>query len=315
MSTIARPLLRGLALAALLACAGPASAAEGPRAPASEAGPVQIFPPGFTPLTPEREQALKPRDSFRECEHCPEMVVVPPGKFVMGTPANEPDADADEHPQHAVTIPAAFAVGRFAVTFDEWDACAAAGACPAKPDDRGFGRGRRPVIDVNWDEAKTYLAWLSRTAGRTYRLPTEAEREYFARAGTRTPFWFGRTISPAQANYKASIPYGSGPRGEDSTGTLPVDSFRPNRFGLYQVHGNIWEWTEDCYKKTYVEVPADGSPMREGKCDERVRRGGAWSDVPWFLRSGKRWNTKPFTGGPDIGFRVVRDLPAAGAPG
>ena len=168
--------------------------------------PGQIMPAGISPLTPEREQSLKPKDSFKECDVCPEMVVVPKGTFVMGTPMTEVDRYKGEDPLHRATIARPFAVGRFAITFDEWDACLADGGCKdIKGDDHGFGRGRMPAQGINFDAAKSYLAWLSRKVGRTYRLPSETEREYFARAGTSTAFWFGRpsrsktpTIKPAR---------------------------------------------------------------------------------------------------------------------
>lgn len=163
---------------------------------------------------------------------CPEMVVVPRGTFTMGAPPKEADRDADEGPQHRITIARPFAVGRFAVTFDEWDACAAGGGCNRYwPDDRGWGRGRLPVIGINWNDAKAYVDWLSRKTGRTYRLLSESEREYVARAGTATPFWFGRTVSPQQANYNSTFPYANGPRGEPRRKTVSVDTFPPNGSG------------------------------------------------------------------------------------
>ncbi len=155
-----------------------------------------------TPLSPERERALAPKDSFKECDGCPEMVVVPAGSFTMGAPANEEGNAPDEFPQHMVTFARQFAVGRFALTFDEWEACAADGGCNGyRPADQGWGRGRRPVINVSWDDARSYVAWLSRKTDRTYRLLSEAEREYVLRAGTTTPFWWGGSIATSQANY------------------------------------------------------------------------------------------------------------------
>src|SRR5262249_29966614 len=154
-------------------------------------------------------------DRFKECEACPEMVVVPVGGFVMGSPDHEVERSADEGPRHRVTLANPFAVGRFAVTFEEWDACVAAGGCKGyRPSDSGWGRGRYPVINVTRDDAKAYLGWLSDITRRTYRLPSEAEREYVTRAGTTTPFWWGATISPAQANYNGYSTYGYGPTGE-----------------------------------------------------------------------------------------------------
>ena len=179
---------------------------------------VKSAQPPFVPLTPAREHALQPGDSFRECATCPEMVVVPAGSFVMGSPAPEYGRGSNEGPQHTVTFAQTFAVGRFSVTFDEWDACVADGGCGSyPPPDQGWGRGRRPVTSVSLYDANGYLTWLSRKTGATYRLPSEAEREYFTRAGTTTPYWWGSTISPDQANYGRSV-----------NQSLPVDSFLPN---------------------------------------------------------------------------------------
>ena len=270
--------------------------------------PRQFFPDkAVQPLTPELEQTLKPKDSFKECENCPEMVVVPAGSFTMGTPADEYDRRKGEDPQHRVTIAIPFAVGRFAITFDEWDACVAEGGCKGdKGVDRGDGRGRRPADDINFAEAKSYLGWLSKKVGRTYRLPSESEREYFARAGTTTPFWFGRTISSQNANYDASFSYLNSPRGEPSKGSRPVDAYPPNPFGLYQVNGNAEEWTEDCFNKRYNEdTPTDGSPWLEGDCSKRMVRGGGWAGTPTTQRTGYRTDAILALGN---GFRVVRSL-------
>ena len=270
--------------------------------------PRQFFPEkGVQPLTPELEQTLKPKDSFRECEFCPEMVVVPAGSFIMGTPADEPYRLKGEDPQHRVTLARPFAVGRFAITFDEWDACIADGGCSGYRDaDHGFGRGRLPALGIKFEGAKSYLAWLSRKVGRTYRLPSESEREYFARAGTTTPFWFGNTISAQNANYDASNNYPGGPYGVSSKAPMPVDSFMPNPFGLYQVNGNAEEWTEDCYNKRYNEdTPTDGSPWLEGDCTKRMMRGGGWTGPALTQRTGYRNESSVVASG---GFRVVRTL-------
>jgi formylglycine-generating enzyme required for sulfatase activity len=163
---------------------------------------VSLSSRSAVPLCAAEERSLKPKDVFKECEQCPEMVVVPAGSFTMGSPANEKERNSDEGPQHQVTSDRSFAVGRFAVTFEEWDACVADGGCRGyRPDDRGWGRGRRPVINVSWDDAKAYLAWVSGKTKKSYRLLSEAEREYVTRAGTTTPFWWGSSISTSQANY------------------------------------------------------------------------------------------------------------------
>jgi formylglycine-generating enzyme required for sulfatase activity len=253
-------------------------------------------------------EAPKERVTFRDCNVCPEMAVIPAGSFMMGVPPNE-TGDPDETPQHRVTIARQFAVGRYSVTFNEWDACVSDGGCNNwKPPDRGWGRGRRPVINVSWDDAKAYVTWLSRRTGQTYRLLSEAEREYVTRAGTSTPFWWGTSISTNQANYDGNYTYGTGSKGESRMQTVPVDSFDPNPWGLFQVHGNVWDWVDDCYHDSYDKAPADGSAWMSGDCGRRVGRGGAWDSGPSILRAANRG---PFPAGSRFGgvsFRVGRTL-------
>jgi formylglycine-generating enzyme required for sulfatase activity len=270
---------------------------------------VQPSPTDDVPLSPERERALKPKDGFKECATCPEMVVVPAGSFTMGSPESEQSRSSDESPQHVVTFARQFAVGRFALTFDEWDACVADGGCNRyKPSDQGWGRRRRPVINVSWDDAKAYVAWLSRKTGKTYRLLSEAEREYVTRAGTTTPFWWGSSISMSQANYNGNYAYGGGAKGEYRAKTLPVDTFQPNPWGLYQVHGNVWEWVEDCWNDSYRGAPSDGSAWTSGDCSRGVVRGGSWDLDPQFLRSANRYRRTTDDRSTYLGFRVGRTL-------
>ncbi len=227
---------------------------------------------------------------FKDHEHGPEMVVVPAGSYTMGSPANEPQR-YDNETQVKVTIPAPFAVGRFAVTFAEWDACVADGGCGGyKPGDERWGRGKHPVINVNWDDAQAYVAWLSQKTGHAYRLLSEAEWEYAARAGTTTPFWWGTAIMPAQANYDGSVdPYaGGGSKGEYRQRTVPVDSFQANPWGLYNVHGNVWEWSEDWWNDSNSGNPGDGTARLSGDGSRRVLRGGSWFNLPLNLRSAYR---------------------------
>jgi len=286
-----------------------------PVVPVAPAGPcstgaqtVSFTSRPACPLSAAEERAIKPKDVFKECDKCPEMVVVPSGSFTMGSPANEEGRSSDEGPQHAVTISKPFAVGRFAVTFDEWDACVADGGCKGyKPEDR-WGRGRRPVINVSWDDAKAYLAWLSRKTGKTYRLLSEAEREYITRAGTSTPFWWGASISTNQANYDGNGTYGSGSKGEHRNQTVPVDSFPPNAFGLYQVHGNVYEWVEDCYHDGYSGAPSDGTAWVSGDCNSRVLRNGSWFHVPKILRAANRYKYLSGDRSVSIGLRLARTL-------
>ncbi|MCL2714247.1 MAG: formylglycine-generating enzyme family protein [Alphaproteobacteria bacterium] len=266
---------------------------------------------GAGALSAAEESALKPKDVFRECDKgCPEMVVVPAGTFTMGSPESEEAREDDEGPQHIVTIKRPFAVGRFAVTFDEWDACVADGGCGGyRPEDEGWGRGRRPVINVSWDDAKTYVSWLSKQTGKAYRLVSEAEREYVMRAGTTTPFWWGRSISSNQANYNGDFTYGSGGKGQYRKQTVPVDSFEANPFGLYQVHGNVLEWTEDCYHDSYSGAPTtDGSAWTSYVCSRRVLRGGCWIYYPWDLRAANRYRFTSDYRFNRLGFRVARML-------
>jgi formylglycine-generating enzyme required for sulfatase activity len=254
-------------------------------------------------LKAETEQALKPKDSFRECaKHCPEMVVVPPGTFIMGVPSDEQGRVENEIPQHEVTVGNTLAISKFEVTFDEWDACVAYGDCDP-PFDGGFGRGKRPVINVSWIDAKRYVAWLSKMTGRTYRLLTEAEWEYAARAGTQTAYSWGDEIGEGNANC-----YGCGSEW-DAKQTAPVGAFVANPFGLYDVHGNVWEWVEDCYHLNYFGAPHDGSAWLEGgDCSRRMQRGGSWVIGPEDVRSAVRFRASTIGRDDYVGLRVARTL-------
>ncbi len=236
------------------------------------------------------------------------MTAVPAGSFSMGSPPDEPGRQAYESPQHQVTFAKAFAAGKFSVTFAEWDACVSAGGCGGyRPDDGGWGRGDRPVINVSWNDAKAYVAWLSQTTGKRYRLLSESEREYVTRAGSVSPFWWGPTIGPDQANYDGTADvYKDGRKGEYRQKTLPVKTFQPNPWGLYQVHGNIWEWVEDCWNGTYDGAPADGSAWTQEDCSLRVLRGGSWSINPKMLRAAFRTGYFRTFRDAYTGFRVAR---------
>jgi len=264
---------------------------------------------GVGPLPGPEERALKPKATFRECDKCPEMVVVPAGSFTMGSSDNEMDRAKYEGPRHRVTFGRPFAAGKFAVTFEEWDACVMDGGCNGyNPTDESWGRGRRPVINVSWNDANAYVAWLSTKTGKSYRLLSEAEREYVTRAGTTTAFWWGAAISPRQANYNGSYIYGNGGTGEYRQRTLPVDLFQSNRWGFHQVHGNVWEWTQDCWHENYVEAPTDGSPWESGACTYRVVRGGSWVTYPGDLRAANRGRFTPDFRRSFQGFRLGRTL-------
>ena len=203
-----------------------------------------------------------------------------------------------------VTIPKPFAVGKFEVTFAEWDACVATRGCKHKPEDRGWGRDQRPVINVSWYEATNeYLRWLSRKASKKYRLLTEAEWEYAARAGTQTTYSWGNEIGRARANCQ-------GCGSEWDNRTAPVGSFQANSFGLHDMHGNVWEWVADCMRDNYDGAPNDGSAQTGGSCNRRPLRGGAWNWGPTLSRSSERNTDIPDSRGrlDDHGVRVARTL-------
>jgi len=186
---------------------------------------------------------------FKDCAECPEMVVIPAGTFIMGSPKSEAQRNSDEGPQHPVSVPA-FALAATEVTFAQWDACVLASGCSHWPDDRGWGRGNRPVINVSWEDSREYLRWLNQTTGAEYRLPSEAEWEYAARATTLTRFHTGGCITTGQANFFGANPARGCPEGEFRGKTTEVGSFALNAFGLFDMHGNVWEWVADCWNNS-----------------------------------------------------------------
>jgi formylglycine-generating enzyme required for sulfatase activity len=254
-------------------------------------------------------------ESFRDADFAPEMVVVPAGRFMMGSPESEVGHRDSEGPQHEVAIPKPFAVGKYPVTFDEWDAYVAqagggglfgiGGNKPRRPDDGGWGRGNRPVINVSWDDAQAYVKWLSGKTGKRYRLLSEAEWEYAARAGTTTRYAFGDTISTSQAQFS------EGSRGSAGK-TVEVGSFEPNAWGLHDMHGNVWEWVEDCWNSSYTDKPdslkASGAAWTTGNCVGRVLRGGSWGNFSQYLRSAVRGREFWGDRSDSIGFRLARTL-------
>ena len=244
----------------------------------------------------ERERTVGRR--FRDCAGCPELVVVPSGTYKMGSPAGEGGRDGDEGPVHEVTFARPFAVGVYEVTFGEWDVCVSDGGCGGyRPGDRGWGRGRRPVINVSWENVKAYVKWLSRETGKEYRLLSESEWEYVARAGTKGKYHFGSVLSPSRANY-----------GGNEGGTVPVGSYSSNDWGLYDVDGNVWEWVEDCWNGSYRGAPGDGSAWESGDCGSRVLRGGSWFNEPGGLRAANRSRYNTGSRSNYAGFRVARTL-------
>lgn len=254
------------------------------------------------PLNVSQEKLLKAGDIVWECLNCPEMVVLPMGEFVMGSPEGEASRKKQEGPQRKVVLPQPLAAGKFNVTFDQWDGCVAYGGCTYRQGmDAGWGRGNRPVINVSWDDAKQYVSWLARLTGKPYRLLSESEWEYAARAGTTTVYPWGDEIGHDQANC-----VGCGSQWDKQT-TL-VGSFKPNAWGLYEMHGNVWQWVEDCYEDNYNGAPTDGSAVSPKDCSARVLRGGSWKDGPGYLLSASRGQNVAGMRSNSIGFRVGRTL-------
>lgn len=241
-----------------------------------------------------------PLTAFKDCADCPEMVVLPVGEFAMGAPEGEgPDG---ERPVHTVVIARPFAVSRYEITSSEWKACVADGACPADTAHHPYGNGKGPVTDVNFADAMAFIAWLGTKTGRSYRLLSEAEWEYAARAGTTDAFPWGN--EPGQEN---------GVCGEcgtrwDGRKPAPVGSFVANAWGLHDMHGNVSEWTGDCWNQTHAGAPADGSARTTGDCERRVIRGGNWTGFARHMRSAARLPLEAEDRYLFMGIRVARSL-------
>ena len=269
--------------------------------PAAAPTPAPAPAPAVTATAPSASTSApsasgaKAGDVFRDCQGCVEMLVLPAGTFDMGSTTEY------ENPPHRVTIAKPFAIGKNEVTFDQWDACVADGGCKHRPDDREWGRGDRPVINVSWLDAKAFVAWLSQKTGQTYRLPSEAEWEYAARGGTNSPYWWGRDVGSRQANCR-----------ECNTGssqqTSTIGSYKANPFGLNDTAGNAAEWVEDCWNDNYRGAPQNGSPWLTGQCRLRVLRGGAFDSAAKYLRSTARFRYDSDVRYSANGFRVVREL-------
>jgi formylglycine-generating enzyme required for sulfatase activity len=275
------------------------------------------------------ESALQPGQTFKECRNCPEMVVLPPGRFVMGSPPDEP-LRRDNERQQEVTLPRAFALAKTAVTWDQWEACVRDGRCDGagvdialrtrdngepNPDYRDYGRGNRPVVGLSWYDAQAFVGWLNAKTGEddAYRLPSEAEWEYAARAGTSTAFPWGAELDHDHGNF-GQDGNGLGGRAEGRdvwvNETAPVASFPPNAFGLYDMHGNTFEWTEDCYEADRAHAPSNGAANKEGNCANRVFRNGTFLSNPYMQRSARRGAPYPATqrGRNYLSFRVAKTL-------
>jgi formylglycine-generating enzyme required for sulfatase activity len=243
--------------------------ATAPPSGAQEKVAVAPRPPAANP------PAAPAAREFRDCEQCPSMVRLPGGQFEMGSLA-----DASERPPHRVQL-AGFALGKYEVTQGEWKACVAAGACSEKAR-VGAANDRLPMMDVSWDDATKYAQWLRGVTGKPYRLPSEAEWEYAARAGVATPYPWGKEVGVARANCRGC--------GGTYDTKLPaaVGSFPPNAWGLHDMQGGVAEWTEDCWHKSYEGAPTNGSAWQGPRCAERVLRGGSWKNPPGDLTVSSR---------------------------
>jgi formylglycine-generating enzyme required for sulfatase activity len=235
---------------------------------------------------------------FKDCGICPEMVKIPSGTFLMGSGK----VKQNELPVHKVTIQKPLAVSRFEITFEQWDVCNTEGGCSRKIDDRNWGRGNRPVINVLYSDIKEYIDWISNKTNQTYRLPSEAEWEYAARAGTTTEYWWGDEMISGYANCRGCGTKWSGLM------SAPVGSFKPNPWGLYDLHGNLLEYVEDCWVNSHKYVTDDASPMIISNCHSRVIKGGAWYYLPRASRSAYRARNDTRIFSYLIGFRVFREL-------
>jgi formylglycine-generating enzyme required for sulfatase activity len=291
------------------------------------------------PLSSEAAVARRRGEVFRDCTDCPELVVIPAGSFTMGSGASEQalakaagmndERVGRESPQHTVNVKS-FAAGRFAVTRRDFGAFVQSkgykteaelgGGCVVYTNkwemqadknwrNVGFSQGDdHPVVCVSWNDAQAYVQWLSEKSGRGYRLLTEAEREYAARGGTTTAFWWGDSIGVGQANYDGNYAYNGSAKGAWRQATVAVNSFSANPIGLYNVHGNVWEWVEDCFHDNYSGAPTDGSAWTTGCSGDtrRVLRGGSWFNVPGYLRSADRDRYTPVIRISFVGFRIAR---------
>lgn len=272
---------------------------------------------GLLPGTAAAAEPLPAGKVFKDCKNCPEMVVLPAGKFTMGTPETEVGREPDEGPMHEVTFAKAFAMSRFQITAGEWDSYVKETGVKIANGDTRPGREcvaskprykqepRQPAVCMDFADVQAYVAWLSKKTGQNYRMVSEAQREYAARAGSTGPFPFPFDAEGEYSIAKHANTYGPT---DGYSFSSPVGSYPPNAFGVYDMHGNVYEWIADCEHPNYVGAPTDGSAWVEPGCESYNIRGNDWGEAPVFSRSGNRNNIYPSTRGDWIGFRVVRDL-------
>jgi formylglycine-generating enzyme required for sulfatase activity len=265
-------------------------------APQSVTTPATAATPGKAPVrTPVAAPAT---DGARDCENCPEMVVVQPGTFLMG----DDHGDRSERPTHRVSISKPYAIGKYEVTLAQWNACVEAAACKAVNSTAG-SPDKSPARDISWSDAQRYVRWLSQQTGQNYRLPTESEWEYAARAGTGTRYWWGEKMQSGKANCQGC----GGEWSNDAPAN--VDAFPPNPLGIYGMNGGVWEWVEDCWHKTYDGAPTDGSAWTGYDCRDNVIRGGAWRNDSTYAHSASRYTYDSTVRYILNGFRVAKTLP------
>jgi formylglycine-generating enzyme required for sulfatase activity len=254
---------------------------------------------------------LRPGKTFTDCTGCPTMVVVPSGSFWQGAEETSSFALNKEKPRRMVTFSESFAVSVFEITMEQWDRCMSAGGCSEHPRDNGWGRGSRPVIMVSWNDAQEYVSWLNKLTGQSYRLPSESEWEYFARAGEESEWPGGDPTRACEfgniAGNETGLRWQHQNCGDPAAlETLPVGSLKPNAFGIHDVIGNVAEWTLDCMNLSYLDAPADGSAWSRGICSSRMTRGGSWFTGTREIRLSARFNLKAGDRNDFTGFRVVR---------
>ncbi|MDB5822336.1 MAG: serine/threonine protein kinase [Herminiimonas sp.] len=272
---------------------------KAPAASAPAPAPAASAPAPTAPAATDEKPPPLPasaRGEIKDCPTCPVLIGIPAGSFTMGSNSSDPS----EKPAHHVTLQKPFAIGKYEVTVDQWNACVAGGACPRTGETNR--PGNTPVRDVSWDEAQLYLKWLGTAGGQVYRLPTEAEWEFAARGGSATRFWWGDQMQKGKANCKEC-----GEPWQDS-GPNPVGSFAPNQFGLHDMNGSVWEWVQDCWHNTYKGAPVNGHAWEEANCRVRVIRGASWRDGASYMPSTTRFKYDAAVRQSQNGFRVARDV-------
>jgi len=279
------------------AAAPPASSPMAPPAPAPAEKSVAASPPPTPASKPALKTAASTAGEIKDCATCPALVALPGGTFEMGSNSDDPA----ERPVHRVSIGQPFAIGKYEVTVEQWNACADASGCP-RIDIEGNPSKSTPVHNLSWDDAQVYVKWLSKTTGKTYRLPTEAEWEYAARGGTTTTYWWGNEMRKGYADCKDC----GEPWRKDSP--VNVGSFMPNPFGLFDMNGSVWEWVADCWHSSYKGAPADARVWDEAGCPMRVIRGGSWPDGGAYMQSSTRFKYSASVRQSQNGLRVARDM-------